>query len=73
MDRPYLVQALWCLWLARGGGARWLHGDGMGWLVAPVPPWDVEVIRLIAWLSLAGSTVLFLLGLFDPTVRFFYP
>jgi hypothetical protein len=69
----YAVQAIWWGWLARGGGARWIHDWGLGWLVFPVPPWDIEMIKLIAWLSLAGSTFLFILGLIDPAIRPFYP
>jgi hypothetical protein len=33
----------------------------------------IEVIKAIAWLSLAGSTFLFILGLIDPAIRPFYP
>jgi hypothetical protein len=69
----YVVQAIWWLWLARGGGARFLDSYGMGWLVAPVPPWNIEVIKLIAWLSLTGTTVLFVLGLADPAIRSLFP
>ena len=68
----YVVQALWWLWLGGRGGSRWVHGWGIGWLIAPVPPWDAEVIRVIAWVSFAGSTFWFVLGLVDPAVRPFF-
>lgn len=31
--------------------------------------WDAEVIQLFGWVSLAGTTLWFVLGLFDPALR----
>jgi hypothetical protein len=67
----YGAQALFWLWLARWGGARSVQGWPAAWLLHPVAwRWDAEVIQLFAWLSLAGTTLWFVLGLFDPTLRF---
>jgi len=66
----YVVQALWWLWLARWGGARCVEGGPAAWLLHPVAwRWDAEVIQLFAWLSLVGSTLWFVLGLFEPAAR----
>jgi hypothetical protein len=70
----YIVQALWWLWLARWGGARSIKGWPAGFMLHPVAwKWDAELIRVFAWLSLAASTVWFVLGLFEPAARPFYP
>lgn len=66
----YVVQALFWLWIARWGGAGAVHG----WRAAfffhwEAWRWDEEVIRFFAWLSLAGTTLWFALGMFDPSLR----
>ena len=66
----YVVQALFWLWIARWGGARWVHGWRAAFLVHWVAwRWDEEVIQLFAWLSLVGTTLWFALGMFDPSLR----
>jgi hypothetical protein len=56
---------------------RRLLGSGAitaSWLLHPVAwRWNAEVIKVFAWLSLAGSTLCFVLGLFVPTARPFHP
>lgn len=67
----YAVQALWWLWLARWGGARVVEGWPAAILVHSIAwRWSAEGIRLFAWLSLLGSTLWFVLGLFEPAARF---
>ena len=66
----YVVLVLFWLWLARWGGARSIQGWRAAWLLHPVAwRWDAEVIQLFAYLSLAGTTLWFVLGLFDPALR----
>lgn len=70
----YVVQAAWWLWLARWGGARAV----VGWRAALLLDtsawrWNAETIALFAWLSLAASTLWFVLGLLEPAVRPFGP
>src|SRR5690242_20218413 len=66
----YVAQALFWVWLARWGGASWLRGWPAAFFVHPVAwRWDEEVIQLFAWLSLAGTTLWFVLGLFDRSLR----
>lgn len=66
----YVVQALFWLWIARWGGASCVHGWRAAFLVDWLAwRWDEGGIRLFAWLSLAGTTLWFALGLFDPSVR----
>lgn len=70
----YIVQALWWLWLARWGGARSIQGSLAAWLLDPVAwRWDADLIKVFAWLSLAASTLWFVLGLVEPAARLFYP
>jgi hypothetical protein len=68
----YVAQALFWLWIARWGGSDWLAGTfTSGMLVhARAPYWGREGLELFARLSLAGSSVWFVLGLFDPNLRF---
>ncbi len=66
----YVVQALFWLWLARWGGASSIQGWRAAWLLDPIAwRWDPAVIRLFAWLSLASTTLWFVLGLLDPSLR----
>ncbi len=66
----YVLDALFWLWLARWGGARSVEGWRAAWLLHPIAwRWDAEVIQLLAWLSLAGTTLWFVLGLVDPALR----
>lgn len=63
----YALQALFWLWLARWRGAAWIRS----WRPAFLPrwlawPWDEEVIRVFAWLSLAATTLWIAVGVFDP-------
>jgi hypothetical protein len=68
----YVVQALWWLWLARGGGASSVQGWPAAWLLHPVAwRWPSDVIKLFAWLSLAVSTLWFVVGLWDPRARWY--
>jgi hypothetical protein len=68
----YVVQMLWWLWLARWGGARVVQGARAAWLLHPLAwRWDAEVIEFFAWLSILASTVWFVIGLIDPSHRFY--
>lgn len=66
----YVAQALFWLWIARWGGARSLHGWRAAFLLHWVAwRWDEEVIRLFGWLALGGTTLWFVIGLFEPAAR----
>jgi hypothetical protein len=68
----YVVNVIWWLWIARFGGARSIQGGWASWLLNPLAwRWDAEVVVLFAWLSLIGSTVWFVFGLFEPAARGF--
>jgi hypothetical protein len=68
----YVVDLLFCLWVIRWGGARWLEGTfASGFLISWFAPrWSAEGIRLFTLLSLIGSSVWFVVGLFAPDARF---
>jgi hypothetical protein len=67
----YLVNILFWLWLIRWGGAERLEGTFTSGLLLSTfaPQWSADGIRLFAWLSLIASTVVFVIGLFQPEVR----
>lgn len=67
----YVLQALWWLWLACGGGARVVQGAWAAIVVHQLAwRWTPDGIRLFAWLSLVVSTAWFVLGVFEPAARY---
>ncbi len=69
----YLVEMVFLLWIAKWGGASWLHGTfASGFLVDWIAPrWSLDGLKLFAWLSMAAATLWFIVGIFEPSVRYF--
>jgi hypothetical protein len=67
----YLLDLLFWLWVVRWGGAEWLVGTfASGFLINfRAPLWDSDGIKLFGWLMLIISTILFVVGLFVPEMR----
>lgn len=67
----YAAQSLFWLWIARWGGSHRLEGTFLsGFLVhLRAPYWGREGLELFAWLSLIGTSIWFVLGLVDPSLR----
>jgi hypothetical protein len=67
----YAGDLLFSLWILRWGGAERLEGTfASGFLISGwAPRWDAEGIKLFVLLSLLGTTVWFLVGLFVPEAR----
>jgi hypothetical protein len=67
----YGLNVLFWLWLIRWGGAERLEGTFTSGLLLSTfaPRWSADGIRLFAWISLIGSTVTFLIGIFRPDFR----
>lgn len=67
----YLADSLFCLWMLRWGGARWLEGWRAWVLIAWFAGhWSAEQIRLYVLLIWLFSTVFFIVGLIRPEYRF---
>lgn len=67
----YVFEVLFCLWLIKWGGARYLEWTFKSWFLLSTfaPTWDEEVIKFYAWLLLILWTFWFILGLFIPGMR----
>ena len=68
----YFVNGIFWIWVIRWGGAEKLEGSfTSGFLISFLTPnWSAEGIKLFGWLTLMGSTLWFLTGLFVPNLRF---
>jgi len=68
----YLVEVLFWLWVLRWGGAQWLEGTFSSGLLIHwfAPRWSADGIKLFGWLTLIVTTIWFIIGLFQPVVRF---
>ena len=68
----YLGQLVFWVWVIRWGGAERLEGTfASGFLINYFATrWNADGIRLFAWLTLAAGTIWFVIGLFNPLVRF---
>jgi hypothetical protein len=68
------LSSVFWLWVLRWGGAERLEGTfASGFLLSWfAPKWSVEGIKLFALLSLLGTVVAFVVGLFVPEVRCWY-
>jgi hypothetical protein len=68
----FFFEVLFWLWIIRWGGAEWLEGTlTSGFIISYfAPTWRAEGIKLFGWLSLIFSTIWFVIGLFEPSLRF---
>jgi len=68
-----LAEMGFLLWIARWGGSSWLQGTfASGFLVHWLAPrWSREGLELFARLSMAATTLWFIVGIFEPGARFF--
>lgn len=68
------LSCVFWLWVLRWGGAERLEGTfASGFLISWFAPrWSAEGIKLFALLSLAGTLVAFVAGLFFPDLRCWY-
>jgi hypothetical protein len=68
----YALNVLFWRWLIRWGGAERLEGTFTSGLLLSTfaPRRSADGIRLFAWLSLIGSTLAFIIGLFRPDFKF---
>jgi len=67
----YVVNLLFWLWVVFWGGAERLEGTfASGFIINSLAPnWTSEGIKLFGWLTLAGSTIGFVLGVCCPSLR----
>ncbi len=68
----FIIDVLFWLWIIRWGGAKWLEGTlTSGFLINYfAPTWSAEGIKIFAWISLIASVIWFLIGIFEPSLRF---
>jgi hypothetical protein len=68
----YLVDTLFWVWVCFYGGAELLEEHWLANLLIHwgASSWESESIKLVGWLILFFSTIWFLIGLFNPDLRF---
>ncbi len=69
----WILLCLFWLWISLWGGAEFLEGTFLsGFLLFHrAPQWSAEDLRCFGWIGLFFTTVMFVLGLIEPGLRFF--
>lgn len=66
----HAVEALFCLWVLRWGGAERLEGTFASGLISSFAPrWSAEGLRMAALILLVFCAISFVVGLFVPSLR----
>ena len=70
----FLIQLLFWIWVVRWGGARRLEGTfTSGFLINIFAPrWTEDGIKLFAYCSIVITTILFLLAIYIPDLRYIF-
>jgi len=67
----FLIKFSFLYWVLFKGGAQKLQGTFRSGFLFHVlaPRWSVDGIKIFAWLTLIGSLIVFIIGLFNPQFR----
>lgn len=66
----HALEALFCLWVLRWGGAQRLEGTFASGLISSLAPrWSAEGLRMAALILLGFCAISFVVGLFVPSLR----
>ena len=70
----YLSNLVFWLWVALWGGAERLDDSFIVYFIITHVRrrWEAESLKLLAWVSIIGSSIWFVMGLFLPEVRLFW-
>ncbi|XPF95286.1 hypothetical protein ACM9HF_04535 [Colwellia sp. RE-S-Sl-9] len=68
----YLFEVIFWLWIIRWNGAEWLEGTlTSGFLIHHfAPTWSADGIKLFVWIYFIAASIWFVVGIFQPSVRF---
>ena len=67
----YILSLLFWLWIALWGGAERLENTLEGFLLIDMASFlETDTIKIFAWFVIFVSTILFLIGIFNPEFRF---
>jgi hypothetical protein len=69
----FFIYLIFSLWIVIWGGAERLEGTFSSGFIINIfaPRWSAEGIKLFVRLSLFVNSIWFIIGLFEPSARFF--